>query len=467
MPLRVCYKQLSVKSWLFARFAGEDKKVIPSDKKESKETIKRSNSNSLKNRSKNKKPIKTDKDEEKQSFNENTGEVAKEDKKSVEANSENTKMVVPKDQSDENFAKKVLIDEQIEDSSEKQNGNEVKDQSENEVVLRLNPDGDDADELLQENVISEEAKKRVKNDTTVVRTKPVHPNKDKADSISCDNKRQRKIGEEEEDIYDPNRPVLASVVRVTQRKSSVPIEMYANKKLLLKAVKDATDSTQDKRKRRLDDTDYTPTPIKKRLGERQNQKGERSEPLDPKDLRNYLKVSKKGIRLNLWLPFTYVRCLFIAERLAHYSSERIEIKMSENLISDSETKVSEDSTKEKMRQKIVYNETESSSETLDPQFVVTLNGIDHDKYLKNSECKPIDKRILNGELYFHFSVEDRIMFDEEMDEELVNEPEEGMGSENLENETLAVNKIKERCRFWPSCKNGDDCEFLHPNTPCK
>uniref|UniRef100_A0A1Q3EZS6 Zinc finger CCCH domain-containing protein 14 n=1 Tax=Culex tarsalis TaxID=7177 RepID=A0A1Q3EZS6_CULTA len=27
--------------------------------------------------------------------------------------------------------------------------------------------------------------------------------------------------------------------------------------------------------------------------------------------------------------------------------------------------------------------------------------------------------------------------------------------------------IKERCKYFPSCRQGDSCEFLHPSTPCK
>ena len=64
--------------------------------------------------------------------------------------------------------------------------------------------------------------------------------------------------------------------------------------------------------------------------------------------------------------------------------------MCENIIFNlelSKNKDSEDSPKRQVRQKIVYNEAESSSETVDPQFVVTLNGIDHNKYLNSSECK--------------------------------------------------------------------------------
>ena len=25
----------------------------------------------------------------------------------------------------------------------------------------------------------------------------------------------------------------------------------------------------------------------------------------------------------------------------------------------------------------------------------------------------------------------------------------------------------ERCRFWPNCKNGDTCPYLHPTVPCR
>lgn len=64
------------------------------------------------------------------------------------------------------------------------------------------------------------------------------------------------------------------------------------------------------------------------------------------------------------------------------------------------------------------------------------------------------------------SVEDRILFDEEMDEEFI-ESEAMDESENVENSVLSANRVNERCRFWPSCKNGDECEFAHPSTPCK
>lgn len=28
-------------------------------------------------------------------------------------------------------------------------------------------------------------------------------------------------------------------------------------------------------------------------------------------------------------------------------------------------------------------------------------------------------------------------------------------------------KVPERCKYWPACKNGDECAFHHPTLPCK
>ena len=258
---------------------------------------KKSNLNSIKSKSKHKKPNKaSDKSDEKQSSTEKN----KEDKKSMDKNKENTIIVTvspqPNETSDEQ-SKGVSSDKPMEESTASPNVAEVKEQNEGEVVLRLNPDGGDVDELLQENVVNDIAKKQIKDEKTVKKAKVV-PFKRELITPEDVAKKQKNVNpeeeDEEEDTYDPNKPVVASVVLVTQRKSSVPIEMYANKKLLLKAVKDATDSTQGKRKRHSDEVDYTPTPIKKRLGERQDLTKE-AEQLDPQDLRNYLKVNKKGI----------------------------------------------------------------------------------------------------------------------------------------------------------------------------
>ncbi|XP_029656201.1 zinc finger CCCH domain-containing protein 14-like [Octopus sinensis] len=39
--------------------------------------------------------------------------------------------------------------------------------------------------------------------------------------------------------------------------------------------------------------------------------------------------------------------------------------------------------------------------------------------------------------------------------------------EQMETNDQKVTKIKERCKFWPSCANGDQCQFHHPNVLCR
>ena len=70
------------------------------------------------------------------------------------------------------------------------------------------------------------------------------------------------------------------------------------------------------------------------------------------------------------------------------------------------------------------------------------------------------------ELYeFDVSVDDPTLLDEDMETEF--DESADMGDNDLENDVLSANKVNERCRFWPSCKNGDSCPYSHPCQPCK
>ncbi|CAG2121096.1 unnamed protein product, partial [Medioppia subpectinata] len=159
------------------------------------------------------------------------------------------------------------------------------------------------------------------------------------------------------------------------------------------------------RKRAIEEMEYTPTPItpvKKRLAEKHpivSNEEVVEQSLDPQDLRNYLNVVKND-------------------------SDKTE---------DSD---------ESLKTSRYVKKTE-----LNPQFVVTLDGVDHNKYSQNSE------------------IDDHLLLNEEMDTEFAENDE--MVDNDLENDDLSANKSNERCRFWPNCKNGNHCEFQHPTTPCK
>ncbi|CAG2176697.1 unnamed protein product, partial [Oppiella nova] len=192
---------------------------------------------------------------------------------------------------------------------------EKHEQNDSEVVLRLNPDGDgDVDELLQESDVNDnhkigakkvetkqEVAKEVKSiKATLPRRQPLTTAPVSTIGAVVRSKPRPVSSDDEDSAKECNsRPVVssvASVVRVTQRKPSVPLALQANKNLLLRAMKDAHQSTA--RKRTIDEVaEYTPTPItpiKKRLGEKSEIvfTDEVQPDLDPQDLRNYLNVVK-------------------------------------------------------------------------------------------------------------------------------------------------------------------------------
>ncbi|KAG8229363.1 hypothetical protein J437_LFUL009678 [Ladona fulva] len=132
-----------------------------------------------------------------------------------------------------------------------------------------------------------------------------------------------------------------------------------------------------------------------------------------------------------------------------------------------------------------------------PQFFVTLSG--YDPQLQNGGSRVVRGNL--SELPRRFLVPDSEEMEE--DEEYM---DEGIGNEDIKQETVNINDAEmiddeldkdmqsvgtiafrnigpetldengdlsmkakniERCRFWPACRSGERCEFHHPTTPCK
>ncbi|KAI5607475.1 zinc finger CCCH domain-containing protein 14, partial [Silurus asotus] len=103
-----------------------------------------------------------------------------------------------------------------------------------------------------------------------------------------------------------------------------------------------------------------------------------------------------------------------------------------------------------------------------PKFIVTLDGVpsplatltDHDM---DTEHVPNTTTIIPSPpvhltMTSHPSYTDGVM--------MMNEGEE---EEPMDEEPVQVKrqKVPERCRFWPVCKSGDECVYLHPTTHCR
>lgn len=62
-------------------------------------------------------------------------------------------------------------------------------------------------------------------------------------------------------------------------------------------------------------------------------------------------------------------------------------------------------------------------------------------------------------------MDDELLLDEEMESEFIDSDE--IAIHDKEEEDVNLEKINERCRYWPACKNGDKCNYHHPTVTCK
>lgn len=85
------------------------------------------------------------------------------------------------------------------------------------------------------------------------------------------------------------------------------------------------------------------------------------------------------------------------------------------------------------------------------KFIVTLDGVDKTKFLKKDEEQTPTKRAPSP-----------IIFEQPKSDNTKNKS-------NIPDELPAVSalKNKERCKYWPLCKHGEKCDFIHPTISCK
>lgn len=96
---------------------------------------------------------------------------------------------------------------------------------------------------------------------------------------------------------------------------------------------------------------------------------------------------------------------------------------------------------------------EENHPILNQKFIVTLDGVDKDKFLKKDEESTTTKKPPSP-----------IIFDKA-------DTEKSKSKSNIPDTLPVVStlqlKNKERCKYWPLCKQGEKCEFVHPTIPCK
>lgn len=80
-----------------------------------------------------------------------------------------------------------------------------------------------------------------------------------------------------------------------------------------------------------------------------------------------------------------------------------------------------------------------------PHFIVTLEGVNLNSFKRKLDENSVDS------------------MDEYMDDEDCNDTGE-FSEDGSPNKKI---KVSERCKYWPACKNSDNCSYHHPTVPCK
>ncbi|XP_039189393.1 zinc finger CCCH domain-containing protein 14 isoform X1 [Crotalus tigris] len=110
-----------------------------------------------------------------------------------------------------------------------------------------------------------------------------------------------------------------------------------------------------------------------------------------------------------------------------------------------------------------------SEKPASPKFIVTLDGVPSPPgYLSDQEeeelnlmegVRPIPSKSTGSKGLRNLRTQQMHIISRQLDSTDVEMEEIGF--------LQKMEKVPERCKYWPACKNGDECAFHHPTLPCK
>ncbi|XP_041352067.1 zinc finger CCCH domain-containing protein 14-like isoform X2 [Gigantopelta aegis] len=328
--------------------------------------------------------------------------------------------------------------------------------------------------------------------------------------------------EEEYDPYNPTVGKVASLVRVTARKSSVPPSMQANKSLLLKAMTDAEKSVLTARPQTVLETGVRPTASQAYVMPMRRQTS--SQAYIPTQLALTSRSRKEEIMRNMKYTIKNQTEVLVKQepsRVTEYKSVPVSVIAPDSRVVECEgeeevevievgpqevdTSPEVETPKEKCVEadvripeilqdaditdefSVVGDKKEQNKQTVEDKpriiqekpkvevepapaasntrFIVTLDGVDPEEYDEEAREYPtpdIRKTELIQEVLPQVVPKVTPPKIKPFSISLRDSDEE-------EEESSPVKKAKmaERCRFWPACVNGNACQYHHPSVPCK
>ena len=288
------------------------------------------------------------------------------------------------------------------------------------------------------------------------------------------NQNIKKDKEEEEDDDEEltkGRKQVASVIKVSDRKYSVPKSMQPNKKILLTALDAANSSVQAKPAFKESIADQKLREIRSRRFDTERATGRVNGGAEPKlELfsSHYKKKDDDENRSKRLRGFNQDKrqAVLTSDGLEQKTDRRTIITSGSDRrqvqINTTDVTAASDTMMDTMDEgKSITNSNDNQAcLNSEPAFIVTLTGLNDEKFLKNLKKTP-NKRTVSDMNEEEMSFANELDYDEE--EELMDADADG--KQECDGDKLKKKLV--RCTFWPMCDKGEHCPFLHPNKPCQ
>ncbi|XP_067894942.1 zinc finger CCCH domain-containing protein 14 isoform X2 [Heterodontus francisci] len=268
-------------------------------------------------------------------------------------------------------------------------------------------------------------------------------------------------GEEDDDDYGSRTGSLSSSISVPakpERRPTLPPSKQANKNLILKAITEAQKSVSKT-------TSYPPVsqrqtvPVAPRT--RAIRESNEIEVINAED-----KPHQHGLQLQINTAEQPVQKYYLQSTEARPGGDTRSFILKKPVLEGVEPQLQgkaavyvEGVSAEQDR--VVQAKDQHDSEESSPKFIVTLDGIPSPPGYSSEqeeETEPMEQGGLLQEAgrKYRLPMQNVAQPLRESDEE---------GDDN--SFQVKRQKVLERCKYWPACKNGDDCMYHHPVASCK
>nr|XP_006131738.1 zinc finger CCCH domain-containing protein 14 isoform X2 [Pelodiscus sinensis] len=281
--------------------------------------------------------------------------------------------------------------------------------------------------------------------------------------------------EEEEEDYGLRIGSISSSVSVPakpERRPSLPPSKQANKNLILKAISEAQESVTKT-------TNYSTVPQKQTVPVAPRTRTSQDEPL-LEVIHVQSRPSRVGSQIEAEEPkeqtLEIIQDYYDVESMVHTDTRSFILKkpkLSEEIVVPQNQELGKTAAEAmralsgrliQTREQLAQPEKPAS-----PKFIVTLDGVPSPPgYISDQEeeeicitegVKPVTQNVAANKGLKSFQAQQMQVINRQLE------------SPYVEMEELTVlqkqEKVLERCKYWPACKNGDECAYHHPTLPCK